>query len=264
MPIISISRGSYHRGRDVAHAVAEILRYECISRDSLLENSEEFDIPEIRLMPNVKHAAQVLERFSFGRERFINYMSSSILRFLKKDNHIYHGLAGQFFVDKVRHVIKVRVIADLNERVTAEAERKGVSEEQARLQLIQDDEERRKWAMLLYGIDISEPDNYDMVLNISTMGVEEAASLIVKAAHFPCYQATEESTRHIQNLALKSEVKAALFDYPQASVFVDDGFVRIQIKVPEEQGAVVQQRIETALQGLEGLKSAEIRVSNYY
>lgn len=264
MPVISISRGSYHRGRDVAHAVAEMLRYECISRDSLLENSEEFDIPEIQLMPSVRHAAQVLERFSFGRERFINYMSSSILRFLKRDNHIYHGLAGQFFVDDVKHVIKVRIIADLKERIAAEAERKGVSEEQAKLRLLRDDDERRKWATLLYGIDISDPSNYDMVLNISTMGVDEAAKLIADAAGFPCYQATEESTRRIHDLALKSEAKAALFDYPQAGVSVADGALRIQVKVPEDQVAAVQQRMEAALQGLEGLKSLEIRVSHYY
>jgi hypothetical protein len=264
MPIISVSRGSYHRGRDVAHAVAEMLRYECISRDSLLENSEEFDFPEIKLMPNVKHAAQVLERFSFGRERFINYMSSSLLRFLKKDNHVYHGLAGQFFVYDVSHVIKVRIIVDLHERVAAEAERKNISVDQARHQLIQDDEERRKWAMLLYGVDISEPTNYDMVLNISTMSVREAAGLIAQAAHFPCYQATEVSTRHINNLALTSEVKVALFDYPQATVFVDEGAVRVQLKVPEEQCDVVEQRVKTALQGLDSVKSAEVRVSHYY
>lgn len=264
MPIISISRGSYHRGRDVAHAVAEKLRYECISRDSLLENSEEFGIPEIKLVSNVKHAAQVLERFSFGRERFINYMSSSILRFLKKDNHVYHGLAGQFFVQDVSHVIKVRIIADLQERIVSESARKGVSEDDARLHLTADDAERRKWAMLLYGIDISDPVNYDMVLNISVMGVEEASRLIVDAAGFPCYQATDSSMRHIEDLALKSEVKAALFDYPQASVFVANGAVRVQVKVPEEQEKMVQNRMEAVLRELPGVSSTEIKISHYY
>lgn len=264
MPIISISRGSYHRGRDVAHAVAELLRYECISRGSLLQNSEIYDIPEIRLLPNVKHATQVLERFSFGRERFVNYMSSSILRFLKRDNHIYHGLAGQFFVHGVRHVIKVRIIADLDERVEAEAERKNISREEARQRLIRDDEERRKWAMLLYGIDISNPANYDMVLNISTMGVDDAACLIARAAILPCYQATEASTRLIQDLALKSEVKAALFDYPQATVFADNGAVRIQVKVPESQEGKVQVRLGEILREVPGIVSTDIRVTPYY
>lgn len=264
MPVISISRGSYHRGRDVAHAVAEMLRYECISRGSLLENSDIYDTPEIRLMPNVKHAAQVLERFSFGRERYVNYMSSSILHFLKKDNHIYHGHAGQFFVHDVSHVIKIRIIADFNERVAAEAERKNITEDQARIQLTRDDEERRKWAKLLYGIDISDPQNYDMVLNISTMSVQDAATLIAQAASFPCYQATTESMRRIENLALKSEVKAALFDYPQATVRAEDGVVRIQVKAPAEQEEAVQRRIEAVLQNIPEVASFEVKVSRYY
>mgnify|MGYP003851294455 CR=1 FL=1 len=264
MPIISISRGSYHRGREVAHKVAEMLRYESVSRDSLLENSELFDIPEIKLMPNVKHAAHILERFSFGRERYTNYMASSILRFLKKDNHVYHGLAGQFFVQGISHVIKVRITADIEDRVSAEVQRKDISAEDARAQLMQDDEERRKWAMLLYGIDISEPGLYDMVLNISTMGVDEAAELVARTAQFDCYQATEESTRHIREMALKSEVKAALFDYPQAQVSVDGGNVRIQAKVPSGQRELVKKRMETALLGIAEVAAAEIQIADYY
>jgi len=48
MSIITISRGSYSRGKEVAEKLAETLRYECISRDILLEASEEFNIPEIK------------------------------------------------------------------------------------------------------------------------------------------------------------------------------------------------------------------------
>lgn len=264
MPIISISRGSFHRGREVAHKVAEILRYESISRDSLLENSEVFDIPEIKLMPNVKHAAHILERFSFGRDRYINYMASSLLRFLQKDNHIYHGLAGQFFVQGVSHVIKVRIIADIEDRVAAEVRRKGISADVARQQLMQDDEERRKWAMLLYGIDISEPENYDIVLNISTMGVGEAAELVARTAQFDCYQATEESTRYIHELTLKSEVKAALFDYPQAAVAVEAGHVRVQVKIPQGQRETVRKRMENSLADIYGVTAVEIQISDYY
>lgn len=264
MPIISISRGSYHRGRDVAHMVAEKLRYECISRDSLLENSEHFDIPEIKLMPNVQHAAQVLERFSFGRERYINYMSSSLLRFLKNDNHVYHGLAGQFFVTGVSHVVKVRIIANMDVRVKDEATRREISPDQARMHLKKDDEERRKWAMLLYGVDIVEPENYDMVLNISTMGVEDAADVIVRSASFPCYQASGESSRIIQDLALESEAKAALFDYPQAAVVVHDGNISVQVKVPEDQADMVRGRVESAIGALEDVGNVDIGVIPYY
>jgi len=82
-----------------------------------------------------------------------------------------------------------------------------------------DDEERRKWALLLYGIDIVDPGLYDVVINISAMSVDNAVELIIKAVGFPCYQPTEASVRRIRDLALTAEVKAALFDFPTAGVF---------------------------------------------
>ena len=50
MSIITINRGSYSRGKQVAEKLALKLGYECISRDILLEASEEFNIPEIKLI----------------------------------------------------------------------------------------------------------------------------------------------------------------------------------------------------------------------
>jgi hypothetical protein len=45
MAIITISRGSYSRGKEVAEALADKLGYGCVSRDILLEASKEFHIP---------------------------------------------------------------------------------------------------------------------------------------------------------------------------------------------------------------------------
>jgi hypothetical protein len=47
MAIITISRGSYYRGREVAEKLAAKLGYDCISREILLAASKEFNIPEI-------------------------------------------------------------------------------------------------------------------------------------------------------------------------------------------------------------------------
>lgn len=264
MSIISISRGSYYRGKEVAQKVAEILGYACISRDTILESSKEYDIPELKVMHNFQHAVQILERLSFGRERYINFISSSILKLLKQDRYVYHGVAGQFFLQGVGHVLKVRVIADLEERVAAEAERAGITRDEARRRLKTDDEERRKWALLLYGIDIFDPGLYDMVVNISAMSIDNAAELIVTAISFPCYQPTEESRRRMRNLALTAEVKATLFDYPTAGVFVENGQVHIHVKAPEDQSSAIAARIEETVAGLEGLEKLEVRIAPYY
>lgn len=264
MAIICISRGSYYRGREVAQKVAEMLGYGCISRDSLLASSEEFDIPEIKLMRNIQYATQILERYSFGRERYVHFISSSILRHLKQDNFVYHGIAGQFFFYDVRHLLKVRIIADLDDRVASEAARQNISVDQARKQLKHDDEERQKWALFLYGIDIVDPSLYDMVINVSAMSVDDAAQLISQAAQRPCYQATEESLAKVRDLALAAEVRAALFDFPQAGVNAADGKVYINVKAPEEQEATIRTRIEDAIDAVQDIKETEIRVDPYY
>ena len=264
MSIICISRGSYFRGREVAETVADRLGYSCVSRDSLLEASEEFSIPELKLMRNLHHSTHILERFSFGRERYINYISSAILRHLKKDNHVYHGIAGQFFLSEVKHLLKVRIVADFEERVRTEAERENISLDQARAQLKQDDEERQKWAMVLYGIDIVDPSLYDLVINLSSMGVAEAVEIIITTARQSCFQPTEATKQKIEDLACAAEIRASLFEFPRAGVSVADGIARVAIKAPEEQATIIMERVEAALKNIAAIRELEIRVDPYF
>ncbi len=49
MAIITISRGSNSRGKEVAESLAQRLGYDCVSREILLEASAEFNIPEIMM-----------------------------------------------------------------------------------------------------------------------------------------------------------------------------------------------------------------------
>jgi hypothetical protein len=113
MPIITISRGSYSRGKEVAEKLAQKLGYKCISRDILLEASEQFNIPEIKLIRAIHDAPSVLERFTHGKERYVAYIRSTLLKHVQKDNVVYHGLAGHYFLLGISHVIKVRIMADL-------------------------------------------------------------------------------------------------------------------------------------------------------
>ena len=63
MSIVIISRGSYSRGKEVAEKVAQELGYECISRDVLIEASEDFHVPEIKLLRAIRDAPSLLDRF---------------------------------------------------------------------------------------------------------------------------------------------------------------------------------------------------------
>ncbi len=102
MSVITISRGSYTHGKEVAERVAKRLGYECLSRDVLLEVSDEYNVSEFKLLRAMTDVPSVLDRFTFGRERYIAYIKAAILGRLRNDNVVYHGFAGHFLCGRFR------------------------------------------------------------------------------------------------------------------------------------------------------------------
>jgi cytidylate kinase len=157
MSIVTIARGSYSRGKEVAEKLARALGYGCISREVILEASEQFNIPELKLARAIHDAPTILDRFTSGKERFIAFFRCALLGHLQRDDLVYHGLAGHFFVQGLPHVLKVRITADLEDRVREEMRRENISGDEARRMLVNDDAERRRWGSQLYGQDPWDP-----------------------------------------------------------------------------------------------------------
>jgi len=244
MSIITISRGSYSRGKEVAEKLAAVLGYKCLSRDILLKASEQFDIPEIKLIRAIHDAPSILDRFTFGKERYVAYLRSALLQQVQKDNVVYHGLAGHFFLQGISHVLKVRIIADFEDRVKEEMRRENISEKEAAEILKKDDNERRKWSLQLYGIDTWDANLYDMVLHIQTLRVADAVDLIRCAVAQPCFQTTPQSQQVLDDLVLAAQVKAALSeDFPTVMVSAKDGEVLVGVKFAQYEKPEVADRI---------------------
>lgn len=228
MPIITISRGSYSRGKEVAEKLAQKLQYECVSREILLEASEEFNIPEISLIRAIHDSPSVLERFQHGKERYINYYQYALLKRLQKDNVVYHGLAGQYFLQSIPHVFKVRILASMEERVREVMRRDHVSEREAENILRKDDDERRRWGLKLYGIDAWDSRLYDMVLLIDKLSVDDAVGLIAEIVEKPVFQATAESQKRLNDQLMAAKIHALLLGYSlRLEVQVKDGVVTL-------------------------------------
>jgi len=132
MAIITISRGSYSKGKEVAERVAARLGYDCISREVLLEASKRFNIPEMQLTRAIHDAPSILDRFQHSKQAYIAYIRSALTQQVKKDNIVYHGLAGHLLLKGVPHVLKVRITARLEDRIAAEMSRESIAEHEAR------------------------------------------------------------------------------------------------------------------------------------
>jgi cytidylate kinase len=262
MAIITVSRGSYSRGKEIAEKVAEKLGYSLLSRDILLQASEEFNIPEIRLVRALHDAPSVLERFSHGKERYIAFIQQALLEKVQADNVVYHGLAGHFFLRGVAHVLKVRIIADMEDRIRLEMNREDISEREARRVLKKDDDERRHWALALYGVDTVDASLYDLVINVNGMEIGCAVEIICHtAANSPCFKTTDASKAALQNLLLAARVRSAVIsEWPGVRTSAADGIVFIDVEAPLAQENKVREQITAVVSAVTGVEEVRVNV----
>lgn len=259
MPIITISRGSFSRGKEVAEKVSRRLGYACIARDVLVEASKDFNIPEIKMVRAIHDAPTILDRFGYRKEKYVAYIRKALLHHFQKDNVVYHGLAGHFFLKGVSHVLKVRILAEMEDRIKLEMQRHNISEKEARRILEQDDEERKRWSQHLYGIDAQDPRLYDLVIHIKKISVDAAATIICNTVGMADFQTTPESQRAMDDLVLSADVKALLVDFqPDIDIIAIGGVLHIGTTVPESQEETLEKKIYEAVKGLEGVKGIRI------
>ena len=254
MSIITISRGSYSRGKEVAEKLARALGYECLSRDILLEASERFNIPEIRLIRAIHDAPSILQRFTYGKEQYVAYIRAALLRHAQKDNMVYHGLAGHFLLRGIPHVLKVRIIADLEDRVAEEMKRENISADEARRILLKDDEERRKWSLKVYGTDTWDPSLYDLLIHIKCVTVADAVEIIKCAVKGSCFQATPEGQRLVDEMSLAARIEAALVqEIPSVKVEIKEGEIFISLRGALREDKELMSRVQRLAANIAGI-----------
>ena len=260
MSIITISRGSYSKGKEVAEKVAKRLGYECIARDAIIDTSKEFNIPEIKLVRAIHDAPNILERFNYSKEKYLAYLQVTMLERFQKDNIVYHGLGGHFFVKDISHVLKVRIISDMEDRAKLEMEREGISKREALRILTNDDKERRKWCKYVYGIDKWDPVLYDLVIHIKRISTGDAADIICHTIGLEQFKATPESQKAMDRRLTAAKVKVALIDLrPDIEVFADNGTISIKTRASEFEGEELTEKIKQIARTVPGVKNVEVR-----
>jgi len=169
---------------------------------------------------------------------------------------------GHFFLQEIPHVLKVRIIADLEDRVKEEMKREGISDEEARYILKKDDDERRKWGLQLYGHDTLDSTLYDLVVHIKRNKIDDVVDLILYAARMTCFQTTPESQKLINDLTLAAEVKAALVnEFPTSGVTAKNGAVFVKIELPLSQQEKTTNAIKKIAENIDGVKEVGVYVT---
>ncbi|MBU4345683.1 MAG: cytidylate kinase-like family protein [Desulfobacteraceae bacterium] len=263
MSIITITAGSYSNGRQIAKSAAKRLNYEYIDSENIsLLVSKEFGVPESNIMRALKETPSSVGMFSKAKPEYIIFIETLIAEYLLKNNIVYYGVVVLPLIQEVSHVLKVQIIADLESRIKNRMKLDNVSQDKARKTLVKEDNQQKKWAEAVYNIDLTDPNLYDLVINIGHIqddDVEGALETIISTVKHKKFQPMTYSLRCMKNVAMSCRVRATLADIDsKMQVKSDEGTVYTYTKAIKKKAQDKVLEMKQKVMRIEGVKHIEV------
>jgi cytidylate kinase len=210
MTIVAISREMGSGGYEIGAAVAKALGFAYVNRQILLEAAQAHGVPVAALVDVVERRPRLWDRFDAERHRYLTCLEAAYYTFAEKGNLVTASRSGPFFVRDVRHAIKVRIMAPVEVRVRRVMVETRLDAKAARTKVRAYDREMAGRLDYLFGVDWTQPEHYDLVLNTEDDAWDFYTDCLVAVARHPRYQPTPESVQRVKDLRLAAQVRAAL------------------------------------------------------
>jgi len=221
----------------LAESLSRELGYRCIDRDVIVEKVAALGVSHVDLMEALQKPPGILERFQHKRYLYLTLVQAALTEEVRSGRAIYHGLGGQMLLKGGCPILRVRVIAPLDFRITMGQQRLKLTRSETVAHIEKADEDRRKWTKYLYGVSWGDPSLYDIVINLEHFDVHEAHDILAATARQPRWFEFDDQCRlSLDNLARASRVKADIALDPATSnleleVVVEGGRVKVLGKV---------------------------------
>jgi cytidylate kinase len=263
MSVITISRGSFSGGKMLAECLSKALGYRCVDREVIVERAAARGVSQEELRDALQKPPTFLDRLQHKKYLYMVLIQAALAAEVRDGRAVYHGNAGHLLLKGGPHVLRVRIIAPIELRVTMARERLKFSRAEALDYIAKMDQDRRKWVHYLYGVDWGDPSNYDIVLNLESIQIKEACQTISTLARQRCFEFTPACRAAMDDLALAGRVRAELaLDNATAhlefEVQAKDGAVSIRGAVSQLREVADVQRIAAGVPGVAALNLDEL------
>jgi cytidylate kinase len=258
MPVITISRGVFSGGEALAECVAVRLGCPCIGREALVERAAARGVPDSELRDALRKSPRLLERLRSRRRLYLALLQAALAEEAAAGGLVYHGNAGHLLLQGFTPVLRVRIVAPLDHRLSLVRERLGLGPEEGAAFLAREDEERHNWTRFLYGVEWGDPAQYDVVINLRYATIEEACEVVAGMAAHESFAFTPEWQTAMKDFALASRVRVALgMDSGTAQLDLDvscrSGVVSVRGFVGSQRGIREVMRVAAEVPGIRKL-----------
>lgn len=234
MAIITVSREMGTGAYQIASEVAQKLKYTLIDGPRIKSLAAKYGLtPEMLQMVDEKPPSYVTAE-DRKRAAALNSIELIILDLARKGNVIIYGRGGQDLLKDCKNVLRLRFIADFEERVERFAEREWIDPDMARSLIRRSDHQRGGFIHFYFDRDWQDPNYYDLVFNTSRLSEATIVDCIVATAKEPALKESDKSAvAVIDNAILSKKIDTALLnapvleDYRPFTLSIDKGAVSI-------------------------------------
>ncbi len=153
----------------------------------------------------------VFNRFTHEKERSVAHLRLALANLMTEDQLLITGPVSFLIPEKISHVLRVCLVAELKFRINEAMQREGIAEKSALQQIRQQDEDLAAWVkMLNRGEDPWAAGLYDIVVPMDKTDVAAAAALILEKAGSDVVAKTAHSQAALDDFLLAAQVDVKL------------------------------------------------------
>jgi cytidylate kinase len=185
---IALSRQAGTYGAAIARAVADRLGWPVYDSELMQQIANDLGVRQ-GLVSNMdeRHVSwltEYLEGLSphqgVSEYAFIRRLLETLLSLAARGNCVIVG-RGATKVLPAATTLRVRIVAPREHRIEAVQREHGISRDEAARRVEATDRERDEFVREHFGMDATDPGNYDLVLNAARFPVEQSTDLIIEA-----------------------------------------------------------------------------------
>lgn len=259
MAVVAITREMGSLGKDVAAGLGEALGLPVIYHEVIDHLADRMRVRRSHVVRLLDGKAGLFQRLTADQTSlFIHSADEIIGKTLEGKGAVIRGWGATHLLHSIPHVVTVRVCAPLETRRKRMLERLNSQDvAQVAEEIHRNDEAHTAIVKRHYGLQWTDPEHYDLVLNTERLSVDECVEEVLSIVRSPKFAETEASRGRLEDLALSARVWAALRRVPEtrdtrATVSATGGIIAVSGCSTEEMLKIVE--VAVAVPGVRDVK----------
>jgi cytidylate kinase len=207
MPVMCVARQFASLGEELAREIESSSGYTYVDKAALERDLASFGIEGPKRERFEERKPGFIASLSQERDDYIHFLRTVTIRRALAGNVIFVGRGCGAILRGIPSALRAKTVCPLELRVDRAAAELGLDKKRARQVVEQADMDRRGFHRYFFQVDWDSSESYDLVINTGSLGLKEAASLMLRAVDIMVSPEREKAGRaKLVDLSLSQDI----------------------------------------------------------